>query len=301
MAVYDFDASDPQDDGAHQLPLQAGDRVTVEADAGEGWLFGRRGVQRGFFPASHVEMDDVDDSDRFTTLSAGSFTTVALSNVPSAVLKAGVIGASLRPLLGQTGLLGHPRGLPSKGEGAEGMSSGDGVEAAELVGPDDSISNAGQPSPHSSAPPQLSWVRLVACRHGAADEDWEAPNASGAAGGSGGGGIKVARPDSVATLLEHATRKATLLWPDRPGTVARALLDEDGCEVDEENFCLVQPGAVLYVAGVPETAQEQELSYGCIVSTPPSLPRDSAAPTSTIPSSLQEPLRVASTRYMHGT
>ena len=55
------------------------------------------------------------------------------------------------------------------------------------------------------------------------------------------------RPESVAALLEHASRKAPLLWPAKPDNVAKALVDEDDCQVDDENFCLVQPGAVLYV------------------------------------------------------
>ena len=274
VAVYDFiappvAAADERGGVGRQLSLLAGDRVLVDSVAGDGWLFGRSpGGQSGFFPASHVERDEVDDSDRFTSLSAGSFTTVALSAVPSAVLKAGAIGASLRPAfgqslgqsLGQSGALGYPRT----------------VEEVDTLGPDDSISNAGQRSPHSMAtPPQLPWVRLVADQGGRTDTE------EGGVGSSAG--VKIAQPDSVAALLGHATRKAALLWPDRPATVATALLDEDGCEVDEDNFCLVQPGAVLYVQGAAVR--------DAIASSPPP-----ASPTPSSPNAV--PPRVASGAYI---
>ena len=162
--------------------------------------------------------------------------------------------------MGQSGALGYPRT----------------VEEVDTLGPDDSISNAGQRSPHSMAtPPQLPWVRLVADQGGRTDTE------EGGVGSSAG--VKIAQPDSVAALLGHATRKAALLWPDRPATVATALLDEDGCEVDEDNFCLVQPGAVLYVQGAAVR--------DAIASSPPP-----ASPTPSSPNAV--PPRVASGAYI---
>ena len=163
-------------------------------------------------------------------------------------------------------------------DGAEGLGGADDDDEAEMLGPDDSISNAGQQSPHAMATPRLPWVRLVASRGGpAANEDG---GLLGTGDNGGGGGVKVAQPRSVADLLDHATRKAALLWPSRPASVATALLDADGCEVDEDNFCLVQPGDILYVKGTgPDGAA-------------------SPLPTSPASSSAMLPARVGSAQYI---
>jgi len=68
-------------------------------------------------------------------------------------------------------------------------------------------------------------------------------------GATSSGGVKLVRPPSLAALLEAATRKAHLLWPRQPGTAAVAIFDEDNCEVDDDNYVLVEAGAVLYVSG----------------------------------------------------
>ena len=179
--------------------------------------------------------DDADDR-----MSTGSFTTVALSSVPSAVLRAGEIGSSLKSglktILSQSAL--ERRGRQQQDD------------EVTLVRPDDSISHAGDrhldrhsmpsdlPSAEYSTPTLtpdsgLSWVRLKARE---------------SLGGEQRGGIKVVRPESAAALLQHATLKAHLLWPGQPGATAAALFDEDDCEVDDENFVLVQPGAVLFAS-----------------------------------------------------
>ena len=61
------------------------------------------------------------------------------------------------------------------------------------------------------------------------------------------GGVKVVCPPTLGELLAVAARKAHLIWPDRPHATVAGFVDEDECEVDDENFVLVQPGSLLYV------------------------------------------------------
>ena len=55
------------------------------------------------------------------------------------------------------------------------------------------------------------------------------------------------RPETLTELLALASKKAPQLWPAREGATAAALVDEDDCAVDDDNFVLVQPGALLFV------------------------------------------------------
>ena len=89
-------------------------------------------------------------------------------------------------------------------------------------------------------------------------------SASGAGGGGGGtpsrgirlvasnGGpkpkmIKIVRPASYEQLLKVANTKAAQLWPGQSGAAVGALIDEDGCEVDDDNYELIEEGALLTV------------------------------------------------------
>lgn len=211
-------------------------------------------------------VDEAASTDARSMVSTASFTTVALSAVPSAVLRAGEIGTSLSRSLEhsmereRTGAATVAAPLH-----AHGLTSPDEINLS--VDPSDSISNvgervAGTTSAASSGtadpaggschtPPRnllsqslptgvtsppggaLPWVRLKPKGQGA-DAHQRA-------------GIKVVRPESVATLIRQANHKARLLWPSTPGAVATGIVDEDDCEVDDDNWVLVQPGAVLYV------------------------------------------------------
>lgn len=95
----------------------------------------------------------------------------------------------------------------------------------------------------------------------------QSPVAGNSVGGGGGGGgtpsrgirlvaasggpkpkmIKVVRPASYGQLLKVANTKAAQLWPGQSGAAVGALIDEDGCEVDDDNFELIEEGALLTV------------------------------------------------------
>ena len=59
--------------------------------------------------------------------------------------------------------------------------------------------------------------------------------------------IKIVRPASYEQLLKVANTKAAQLWPGESGAAVATLIDEDGCEVDADNFELIEEGALLTV------------------------------------------------------
>jgi hypothetical protein len=70
----------------------------------------------------------------------------------------------------------------------------------------------------------------------------------------GGACVQVLRPPTLAELLATAQKKAHLLWPTQPHTTATGVVDDEDCEVDDDNYVLVQPGALLYVCGTDVSA-----------------------------------------------
>jgi hypothetical protein len=145
------------------------------------------------------------------------------------------------------------------------------------VGPWDSISNAGDDAPRGGASEAggPSFVRLRA-RDGSTTSGGvkvrsstprtTAPSPASAsvgltslyitcAGGAlGGACVQVLRPPTLAELLATAQKKAHLLWPTQPHTTATGVVDDEDCEVDDDNYVLVQPGALLYVCGTDVSA-----------------------------------------------
>ena len=198
-----------------------------------------------------------DEEDAASLLSSGSFTTVA--SATSEVRREGKFGSRLR-----AEMVSHLAAARGGAEEHVPLSSLQLVEEEELVdvasaaadevttvSPWDSISNAGgetQPADRGSGRARADSVSRGAIRLKASDGSTRAA-----------AGIKIVRPDSLVQLRQAASGKAALLWPASAAAAVTtvgmvgAVVDEDGCEVFEDNYQLVGDGALLYVSWLGPT------------------------------------------------
>lgn len=277
IALYDFTAAD-----VSQLSIRWLDRLTILEPEADGWVLcesdAADGANRGWVPGSHLQLEETELAE--SVVSGGSFTTVpSRANQPT-IAAAGAIGRRLSGDLTssltrrqQQSVEGDNVGTVVSAGGsfttvapsaaarpgcvaARAIGEGLNVAVAELglrsaerpesvvstVSPWDSISCVEPrprpatipPQPPAGGPPPRG-IRLVA---GGGSERERARQ------------VRVVRPDTYRALLGLAQAKATLLWPAEPSSsklVVSALIDEDGCEVDEENFALLHDGDVLVV------------------------------------------------------
>ena len=277
IALYDYTAAD-----ASQLSVRWLDRLTLLEPEADGWVLCESatvdGAGRGYVPAAYVQVDETEPAE--SVVSGGSFTTVAESraNQPT-VAAAGAIGRRLSGDLSSSLTRRQQPSHESDDVGtvvsagtfttvapsaaarpgcvaARAIGEGLNVAVAELglrtaepaesvvstVSPWDSISCVEQRQrpatlplrPPAGGPPPRG-IRLVA---GGGSERVSARQ------------VRVVRPDTFRALLELAQAKLALLWPAEPPSsqlVVSALIDEDGCAVDEENFALLHDGDVLVV------------------------------------------------------
>eukprot|EP00966_Prymnesium_polylepis_P058661 1358493-Prymnesium_polylepis.1 len=112
-----------------------------------------------------------------------------------------------------------------------------GADDSTTVSPWDSISNTGTPEPADARPggevPGRRRNSALAVRLKAAGDT------------DASGGVKIVRPPTLQALHEAAASHLARLWPGAAaGAAVGAVEDFEGCEVRDDNYELVDDGAV---------------------------------------------------------
>jgi len=282
-----------------ELTLEEGEAVYVEepGEAVDGWMLGsrRRDGARGYFPAEYVRLVAAETAESSATM--GSFTTIATSHAHSSILRASQIGKKLAIQLDSVGSRGDSRPIPLQADvagalqggaadtlvvqqqdatlaiGSAGTLSSDTLVALQqhaaacaieddvpTVAPWDSISCIGEQSMHPDeiveADPGISSWQSVTSR---SSRGIRLKAADGSTAQTGG--VRVVRPANLQALLAVVKARADSLWPGSASGAPHSvrLVDADGCDLDDENFALVEDGALVLVHRIePAGSCEQQ-------------------------------------------